>query len=277
MIHDVYVAFGGLDSDGALADATLKVAQAESAHVRAQYLVQMPSPAMAPYGLLASPSVIELYTDLRADTERHASTFHDRLRSAGITASMETIDVFVEARASLAGHGAQLADLALVPGRPADSFQVPCWRDLVVGVLMRSGRPMLMVPPDKELHWPPQRICVAWKPSRESSRAIYDAIPLMKRGATVQVLRAGTPSTLAENSVDPLLAYLSHHGIKAECVDLDTSATSAGQAIVDHAWRVQADLIVAGGYGHSRLREWVLGGVSRQLLELSGIAVLMSH
>jgi len=277
MINDLYVAFGGLDSDEALADATVKVAQAESAHVRAQYMVQMPSPAMDPYGLLANPSVIQLYTDLRADNERYASTFHDRLRSAGVAASVETIDIFAEARASVAGHGAQLADLALVPGRPADPFQVPCWRDLVIGVLMRSGRPMLMVPTDKELHWPPQRICVAWKPTRESSRAIYNAMPLMTRGATIQVLRAGTPSTLAKESDDPLLAYLAHHGIKAECVYLDTSAADAGQVIVDHACSVRADLIVAGGYGHSRLREWVLGGVSHQLLENPGIAVLMSH
>lgn len=277
MIHELYAAFGGLDSDAALADAILKVARIESAHVRAQYLVQMPSPAMDPYGLLASPSVIDLYTDLRADTERYAATFQDRLRSAGVPASVETIDVFAEARASLAGHGAQLADLALVAGRPADAFQMPCWRDLATGVLMRSGRPMLVVPPNREMPWPPQRICVAWKPTRESSRAIHDAMPLLMQASAVQVVRAGPPSYLANNPVAPLLAYLAHHKVHAECADVDTSAMDAGPAIVDHACSVQADLVVAGGYGHSRLQEWVLGGVSRYLLEQSNIAVLMSH
>jgi nucleotide-binding universal stress UspA family protein len=277
MIHDLYVAFGGLDSDALLADAALKVAQAESAHVHAQYLVQMPSPAMDPYGLLASPSVIELYTDLRADTEQYAATFRDRLCSAGVPASVETIDVFAEARASLAGHGAQLADLTLVAGRPADTFQVPCWRDLAMGLLMRSGRPMLIVPSNREFHWPPQRICVAWKPSRESSRAIQDAMPLLTRASAVQVVRAGPPAYLASNAVDPLLAYLARHGVHAERADVDTSDMDAGQAIVDHACGVQADLVVAGGYGHSRLQEWVMGGVSRYLLDQPSVAVLMSH
>jgi nucleotide-binding universal stress UspA family protein len=117
-------------------------------------------------------------------------------------------------------------------------------------------------------------VMVAWKATRESARALSAAMPLLQSAQSVRVALDGDTTPLHR---DLLLAHLHRHGIQATTHELSSSPSSAGEAILSMAADGGADLIVMGCYGHSRAREFVLGGASRTVLESMTVPVLMAH
>lgn len=140
-------------------------------------------------------------------------------------------------------------------------------------IVLELGRPILLVPPDVDALMA-RSVVIAWKDTRESRRAVQDALPFLVRAEMVSVLSVGADPD-ADGAQD-VCGYLAQYGIAARTV-----ARPAGSDIVDEITdlvRQQgADLIVAGAYGHSRLREWIFGGVTRDLIESTPVCCLMSH
>ncbi|CAN5580731.1 universal stress protein [soil metagenome] len=146
-----------------------------------------------------------------------------------------------------------------------------------VDLIMRVGRPVLVVPAtaDKPRL---EAVMVAWKDTREARRAVADALPLLKRAAHVCVVEIADAADLREAHVrlDDVVAWLGRHGVVAQPLAAATNPRDFDQ-LGAIASEQGADLIVAGGYGHSRLREWVMGGVTRSLLEGAQRCSLLSH
>jgi nucleotide-binding universal stress UspA family protein len=146
--------------------------------------------------------------------------------------------------------------------------------------LITSGRPILVVPYIGRLETFGTNILVGWNNSRESARAINDAIPLLAKAASVTILEANLigrrPAIDDVTSVD-ITRHLTRHGISAKRARTVAAGISASDALLSYAADVSADLLVVGGYGHSRLRELILGGVTRELLQHMTLPVLMSH
>lgn len=171
---------------------------------------------------------------------------------------------------------ARSADLLIkssAPGDRLDTIRAVSAGDL----LMRLGRPLLLLPPG--LTAPRlDRVLVAWKDSREARRAVADALPLLRRARAVQVLEVADAPELgrARERVDDVAAWLGRHGVAADAL-ASTGGDDHAAVLSDLARQWRADLIVAGAYGHNRLREWVLGGVTRELLLTSDRCVLLSH
>lgn len=166
------------------------------------------------------------------------------------------------------------ADLVIVGG--ADRTEAPLLpMELDAGdEVMVAGRPLLVVPPGVS-HLACRTVVIAWKDTREARRAVGDALPLLKLAGDVCVLAVGPgPDEAGANDV---AGHLKRHGIPARVMVRPTPAHGAGQEILDVAKQWNADLIVAGAYGHSRLREWALGGVTRHLLLKSPVCCLISH
>ncbi|HVY20653.1 MAG TPA: universal stress protein [Bauldia sp.] len=142
-------------------------------------------------------------------------------------------------------------------------------------VVLRAGRPVLVVP-DGVTGVATRNIVVAWKDTVEARRALADALPFMKDAESVVVLAVNeggdTPPEIADAA-----AFLLRHGIAAKSEIVPTKGAATGDVVLDFAARSQADLIVAGAYGHSRVREWVFGGVTRALLMRATVPVLFSH
>jgi nucleotide-binding universal stress UspA family protein len=169
---------------------------------------------------------------------------------------------------------ARAADL-LVLGRVATYDDVDPNLGVRPGlVAMECGRPVLIVPPEKDyLHG--HKVVVAWKDSREARRAVRDALPLLKRANEVLVMT--TTQSLRDESVDDVCAWLTRHQVRCRpSIQSGETGTVADQ-ILDLAGDVGADLIVSGAYGHSRMREWFFGGATRDLLESSRACLFMSH
>lgn len=183
-----------------------------------------------------------------------------------------------------------VADLAVV-SKPFDEDRDGPSRRIASKMLVVAGCPVLFVPGAGFVESCGTRVLVAWSATRESSRALRDALPMLQRAAAVEVLRFGRTAREAGEPLDGVLAYLQAHGVSATGAVRPVREISFGErmltpTVVDssiaelllsHAADMDADLIVMGGYGHTRTYELVLGGVTRTMLGSMTVPVLMSH
>lgn len=144
-------------------------------------------------------------------------------------------------------------------------------------LVMELGRPVLVVPPSV-VELPLERAVVGWKEAREPRRAVADALPLLKKARHVTVVEVAAEAGMAaaKEHLKDVVGWLARHGVAAEALAAPASGDDASRfnAI---AREQNADLVVAGAYGHSRLREWAFGGVTRDLLFNADQCSLLSH
>ncbi len=174
----------------------------------------------------------------------------------------------------------QHMDLAIVgqhdPGT-ADGSVPP---DLAERLVLESGRPILVVPYAGEFKALCRRIMVAWNTGRESVRAVNDALPLMRDAKKVQILAIDPAEKGKRHGPRPsadIADHLKRHGIKAQADYLNTKDLDPGNTLLSMAADESVDLLVMGAYGRHPLTEWMLGGVTRDILRHMTVPVLMSH
>jgi nucleotide-binding universal stress UspA family protein len=175
---------------------------------------------------------------------------------------------------------ARTADIVIL-GKPEDGETVEGGGNMVHDVLFGAGAPVIVVPSA-----PPEdagrRVVIAWNGSREAARAVKDALPILERAEKVTVLcvdQDGQGGNMRGN-VPPgraLADQLSRHGIAAAEDNIVRGGIAVGDAILSRIADLGGDLLVMGAWGHSRLRQFVLGGVTRRILENCAVPVLMSH
>jgi len=141
-------------------------------------------------------------------------------------------------------------------------------------LVMDVGRPVIVVPPHIT-HLAARHIVIAWKDTREARRAVWDALPLLRRAETVTVLAIGAEAP--DQGAQDVGNYLALHGITSRTVLRTDSIKHTSDELIDFALETGSDLIVAGAYGHSRMQEWFFGGVTHDLLEGAPVCCLMSH
>lgn len=177
---------------------------------------------------------------------------------------------------------ARCADLVVLGQVEPDSFSFASPENLVQEVVLGAGRPTLIIPHTGSFPVIGEKILVLWNATKEAARAVVDALPLLKEAKEVQVVvfDAKANSTMnSEQGHQPssdIVSFLARHHVKVK-VHHATSAGDIGAAALSKAADFGSDLIVMGAYGHSRLRELVLGGASRTILDSMTVPVLMSH
>lgn len=177
---------------------------------------------------------------------------------------------------------ARCTDLVIIGQRdPADENGDFSER-LANALVLQSGRPVLAIPFAGAPTAIGTTVLVAWNGTRESARAVADAMPLLARAEHVVLLSIDTEDEDDETPSDTqrqqrVLAWLRYHGIEAASRHYRWADADTGELILSQAADAGADLIVMGAYSHSRLQEMVLGGVTRRLLEAMTVPVLMSH
>jgi nucleotide-binding universal stress UspA family protein len=166
---------------------------------------------------------------------------------------------------------ARAADLIVASSMPRNDH----FYDMSVdagNLVMAAGRPVLFVPPQTEF-LAAKHVMIAWKNTREARRAVADAIPFLKDAKDVTVTTFGADPNGASDVSD----YLTCHGIEASVRRMDIAEDAVAEGLMRTADNEAADLLVCGAYGHSRTREWVFGGVTRNLLAQGQLCCLMSH
>ena len=238
--------------------------------------VLMPSEATPALGLAAYQEAAT--KELREQAQLCVDSFEQQVMRLGISSYESRIEEgFAEGAMALAARYCDLTVVSQVdPDEPGSAAVL-----LPQDVLLQSGRPLLVLPYAGACSFAPaSRVLVGWNASREAARAMHDALPLLQAAARVEVVVFETPED-ADLKHGPLPGadiglWLSRHGVAVEAKYIPAKV-GAGEALLSRAADMSADLIVAGGYGHSRLREAVLGGVTRTLLRSSPVPVLLSH
>lgn len=221
-------------------------------------------------------TLIDLQERVNAQAANEAKARFDSVVKPGIMqrAEWRTAE---GSRAEVVAMHARYSDLLVVNQTDPDSPDATHFAD---AVLLTVGRPVLLVPYVGDTRSFGQNILVCWNASREASRAVTDALPLLQRAANVTVLSVnGQPSTYGhgESAGSDIALYLARHGVKTVASQTVSGSVDVGSVILSRAFDLSADLIVMGAYGHSRVREIVLGGATRTLLQSMTVPVLMSH
>lgn len=171
------------------------------------------------------------------------------------------------------------ADLIVVsqPGDPLDLEQPIA--PSPGGLALSSARPVLVIPNRAGEYQVGKTILIAWKPCPESARAVHDALPLLKMAKSVTILEVNPEAGPGPDRLvgAEIAQHLARHGVKVSVVAANEKGASEGATILARAAEIGADMIVMGAYGHSRLREAVLGGVTHHLLKHHSIPIFMAH
>lgn len=279
MVRDILVPLQFTGSDTAALDAAAALAAAHQAHVAVLATVTYPAPIATEWGMAAS-MVSQSEFDRVLDSVRgagEAAKLH--LERAGGTCELRLVETLLNWPEEAAAMHGRHADLSIIGGLDPVSAN-PRFSAFFSALLLDTGRPVLVVPPVCTMLVPPRRVVLAWQPRREPSRAIHDALPLLPRDARVDVLVLDPEVGEFGHGQQPgadIAAHLARHGLQVQVVSLPREGRSTGTAIVDYAAQQRADLVVMGGYGHSRWRQQVLGGTTRTVLEQATVPVLFAH
>lgn len=277
MIKDIVTNLSLRNSRDVAMDFAVSTAAAFDAHLAGIAFVYEPIiPAMVDmYGM--PPEVIE---SQRVENENMAKAalgrFEDAARGAALSAEPRMVDAQV---ATAPGRFADIArrfDLSVL-GQP-EPDQPTLDRLMIEAALFDTGRPMLVVPYIQSTGLKLDHIMLAWDGSRSAARAAGDALPFIRRGKLVEIVIVASDGAKSDEMPGADIAqHLARHGAKVELNRIVTTETDVANTILSHAADSSADFLVMGGYGHSRLREFILGGVTREILTSMTIPTLMSH
>lgn len=272
---------GGENDRRVLALACL-AARTLEAHLDALFVAPDPDEALPYMGEGVSGAVIE-------DILRAAKA---AAKEAGAAARKSFEAATAEAKIPVSqpgGPGRTSAQLSEVQGRVGDIVErTSRLADLVVfadsaggaalieSALMSAGRPILLTPQSTLPKSIGQTVAIGWDASAEAAHAVTAAMPFLKLAKTIDIITVRVGG-LEAKAADDLAGYLALHGLTARERVVDPKGRSVGQVLLDAAQTSGADLLVMGGYGHSRLREFILGGATRHILTTATMPVLMAH
>jgi nucleotide-binding universal stress UspA family protein len=275
LIKDIGVNLAGLETHDFAVDYAVSVAAAFGAHITGCAFLYDPVVAD---GMLGGVPVelIELQREesgkiARAAVERFAAA----AKSGGVFAEHRILDSTIGGAAATFGRLARRFDLVVAgQGEPEQGAS----RNVMIeAALFESGRPLLIVPYIQRSAFEAGRVLVCWDGGRTAARAIGDALPFLIRARAVDILIVAEERKDDELAGSDMGAHLARHGVKSEVRRIVRGDIAIEEAILSYAADSSADLMVMGGYGHSRLREFILGGVTCGILQSMTLPVLMSH
>jgi nucleotide-binding universal stress UspA family protein len=278
-LKDILVNLDATAASAARLDLACALARRHSAHLTGLFVVDISVAAMAGAegGGAALAELIEI---MRRDGLAAAATaeaaFREKTRKEGVAAEWRMVEGVAPQQVALQGRYADL----IVVGQDSPEDGAPAAGPLLEAALFTSGRPVLVVPFAGRFETLGQRVLIGWNAKREAARAVHDALPLMEGAEAVSVLVVNPQPGGDLHGEEPgadIAQHLARHGVKVTVERIVAPDLGPDDALLNRAAESGADLIVIGGYGHSRLRELVLGGVTRGLLRHMTVPVLMSH
>src|SRR5215467_675866 len=276
MIKDLVVNLTlGADRDPA-AQFAVSIAATFQAHVAAIAFAYDPVIMPSVMDGLSATWIEAQRTENRAAAQEAIDLFEAASKREGLSAEHRIIEASLGKAAGLFGRIARRFDLAVV-GQIDPERTLP--DDLLIeAALFESGRPVVVVPYIHKEALELDRVLVCWDGSRSAARAVADSLPFLKRGKLIEIVMVASGSGKADElpGVD-LGEHLARHDLNVEVKRLVAADIDVGNVVLSYAADCAADFIVMGGYGHSRLREFVLGGATRGILQSMTVPVLMTH
>jgi nucleotide-binding universal stress UspA family protein len=226
---------------------------------------------------LLDPLYRDFEVKMRAEAEAARSLFEDIAKRRGVSSEWRGASGYPSETTAL--HG-RYVDLIVLGQLDPDDTQAPLFRPLPAEVAFAVGRPILVVPYAGSWTQIGRRVLVGWDASREATRTINDAMPLLVGAEAVTILAidpADGPAGHGEIPGADIALHLARHGVNATTERTVSAGIGAGNTLLSRAGDLGADLLVMGAYGHSRVRELLLGGTTRTILKSMTLPVLMAH
>jgi nucleotide-binding universal stress UspA family protein len=270
---DVVIHLRRLESGVAATEAGLRLAARLGAHALGLHVIAISTAAFV------SPEAVAVHvneaSNLLDEARKRAPWWREQLDRYGIKGDFQAVQGDpVEALC----HAARWSDL-IIAERPINNPDAPTGWGIVSRTVFDSSAPVVVVPESARVDRVGEHMLVAWNASREANLAIHGALPLLKRANRITVLE-GEPTTnpFGPNTLPSfdLRAWFARHAIDAEFRTFRPTKDH-GAALLDAAHTADADLIVIGAWGHSRITELVLGGVTRHLFQHSDLPLLVAH
>jgi len=274
---------GGKRDARTLASA-FAAAEPLKAHVRALFVRPDPTEALPFFGDEVAPAMAEEIVNAAHEAaDVSSASAQAALNAAAAVAEFEAVEQpgpgpsvsFFEMKGHFAdcvARAGQLADL-IVFG-PLQEDDRPGLAEAFETALLKSGAPILLGSDNEQRSF--ARIAIGWNASAASAHAVRAALPYLEKAKTVQIVVV-QGNGVADADIESVAGYLLAHGIAAEIVRAELQSRAAGDALLETAVNNDADLLVLGGYGHSRFREWLTGGVTRRVLSQATLPLFLVH
>jgi len=276
MIKDIIVNLSVTKNDSTVGNYAVSVAAALQAHLTGIAFIYDPIVPISGTGYIPADVIESQRADNETAAEAAIKDFTTATDRAGISAEPQMLS------ASLTGAGDQFArmarrfDLAIVGQAQPETSTM----EQIIGetTLFESGRPMIMVPYIQKAPFKTNNVIICWDGSRTAARAVADAIPILGKSSRIEIVSV-TSERGKEDEIEgaDIGQHLARHGLKVDVHRISRGNIDVADALLSHAADSSADLMVMGGYGHSRLREFVLGGVTRSIFQSMTLPVLLSH
>jgi nucleotide-binding universal stress UspA family protein len=276
MIKDIIVNLSDGSSRDVAGEYAVSIAEAFSAHVAGIAFAYDPVlPASVMGGISA-----DVFDAQRKENEKIAHTaiqdFEARSKRAGVSVESHLLSATIAGAATTFASLARRFDLSVVSQVTPDTIAPD--ELLMEAALFESGRPVVIVPYIQRTPINLDRVICCWDGSRTAARAIADAMPFLQKSKAIDLVIVGKGKmSEKELSGADMGAHLARHGLKVEVKRIPAPDVDVANVVLSYAADSGAEFIVMGGYGHSRLREYILGGATRGILGSMTVPVLMSH
>jgi nucleotide-binding universal stress UspA family protein len=257
-------------------EESIALAARREAHLLVTLIAAKASVPFSPIGTgYVAPMVTAFNDQAKKAGESQADATREKLRKAGVNGTVRLIIDHVDRVAEEAVRLARATDL-IVLDQPSAALDT---KGLILEeALFHSGRPVLVATPKKPVMAQPKRIVIGWDGSAHAARAVGDALALFPEIEFAEIVVVNGEKDLSNALPGADIAqHLAHKGVTTTLTELSAKGASVGAVLDGHAMRTNSDLIVMGGFGHSRLREFLFGGVTVELTENASVPLLVAY
>ena len=251
--------------------AALALTQQFDAHLTGVYVLSYPTIPGFVQTELPSEIIEQRYNEIRAAGEAKRAKFDAAAAGEGVAGEFRVMEGDMADAVALCGRYSDL----LVVGQPDPDHPAPT-DSLPEDLLLAAGRPLLVVPYAGNPSHLGRRVMVAWSGTREATRAVHDAMPMLKQAEEVVVFSVNPEDSDHIAGAD-ICTHLARHGVNATPRHIVAPDMRVGDSILSAVADNSTDLLVMGGYGHSRLRELAFGGATRAIMQSMICPVMISH
>lgn len=264
-----------LDADRGAAAYALGLARHFEAHLEALVLELDMTPLKSAYGRKIAADANVRVKQRNEETKRAADALRAAARDQAVEALVITERSHVHSTPEIAADHARLADM-VVAGVCDEGLLSE--RLVAENLVFQFGRPVIVVPDDHQRAYSTERVVVAWDFSKVAARAVSDALPILRQASEVTLIMFGDDKDFVTSiGQDQVLAALARRGVDARLQQMERGGRGIGEALNSAVADTGAELLVMGGFGRSRFRDFVLGGATRSILTAPTVPTLLSH